>query len=99
MTTTRKPHRPSDVSVSCPICGTSFWQRRTLGTPETCGNRCGQILRARRAGGGLTPRETQVHELIQEGLSNTEIARRLGIARGTVKNAAMSAYRKLGVTR
>jgi DNA-binding CsgD family transcriptional regulator len=33
----------------------------------------------------LTPRETQVFDLLHQGLSNKEIARKLGIAEQTVK--------------
>ena len=46
---------------------------------------------------GLTPRETELVELASTGLRNREIARRLGIAEGTVKVHLHNIYRKLGV--
>jgi two-component system, NarL family, nitrate/nitrite response regulator NarL len=44
---------------------------------------------------GLTPRELEVIDLIREGLSNKEIARRLSIALATVKNHVHSILKKL----
>lgn len=46
----------------------------------------------------LTAREHEVLALVVEGVSNAEIARRLGIAGGTVKNHISSIFEKLGVT-
>jgi two-component system NarL family response regulator len=46
----------------------------------------------------LTSREQQVLALVVEGASNAQIARRLGIAGGTVKNHISSIFEKLGVT-
>jgi len=46
----------------------------------------------------LTAREHQVLALVVEGASNAQIARRLGIAGGTVKNHISSIFEKLGVT-
>lgn len=43
----------------------------------------------------LSPRETQVLRLVAEGMSNSEIGDRLGIAERTVKNTLSSAMRKL----
>jgi DNA-binding NarL/FixJ family response regulator len=45
----------------------------------------------------LTPREQQVLELIAEGLSNKEIARRLFLQPQTVKNYVRLVFEKLGV--
>ena len=44
----------------------------------------------------LTPREAEVLAAIGDGLSNKEIARRLGISLHTVKFHVESLYRKLG---
>lgn len=52
--------------------------------------------RARHRGGPLTPRETQVSELIAEGLTSREIAVRLGITRRTAEAHAEHIMTKLG---
>jgi DNA-binding NarL/FixJ family response regulator len=46
---------------------------------------------------GLTPREQQVMELIEQGLKNKEIARELGIRPGTVKIHLKHIFEKTGV--
>jgi two-component system, NarL family, nitrate/nitrite response regulator NarL len=48
---------------------------------------------------GLTQRETEIGGLIETGLSNKEIARRLGIEQSTVKNHVHSLLDKLHVSR
>jgi DNA-binding NarL/FixJ family response regulator len=45
----------------------------------------------------LTARETEVVELLQDGSTNSEIARALGIGIETVRTHARSVFRKLGV--
>jgi DNA-binding NarL/FixJ family response regulator len=45
----------------------------------------------------LTARELDVAILVAKGLSNKEIARRLGTAEGTVKAQLHNIYEKLGV--
>jgi len=47
----------------------------------------------------LTPRETEVMELIEQGLSNKEIARRLSVALSTVKQHVHHILEKLEVSR
>jgi DNA-binding CsgD family transcriptional regulator len=93
-------YKDNDVLGACPICNRGFWQRGYLvdgkRTPETCGLSHGQALRALREGkGGLTPREREVHALVEEGLSRTQIAERLGISSGTAKNTARIARLKV----
>jgi two-component system nitrate/nitrite response regulator NarL len=45
----------------------------------------------------LTPRETEILQLLAEGQSNKVIARNLGISDGTVKLHVKAILRKLGV--
>jgi len=47
----------------------------------------------------LTSRESEIAELLDEGLSNKEIAQRLSISLSTVKNHVHSILDKLQVTR
>jgi DNA-binding NarL/FixJ family response regulator len=64
--------------------------------------RVGALARERHDGGAevrLTSRETQVVALIDEGLSNKEIASRLQIELPTVKNHVHNVIEKLGVRR
>ena len=46
---------------------------------------------------GLTPREVTVLLALTEGLTDQQIANRLGLRRRTVSNCLNAAYRKLGV--
>jgi DNA-binding NarL/FixJ family response regulator len=59
------------------------------------------LIDARAPGGPeqLTDRERDVLDLLGEGLSNKDIAARLGIAERTVKAHLTSAFRRLGVQR
>jgi len=45
----------------------------------------------------LTPAERNVADLVARGLTNPEIAARLGVSAGTVKDHVSSALRKLSV--
>ena len=45
----------------------------------------------------LTPAERNVADLVARGLTNPEIAARLGVSAGTIKDHVSSALRKLGV--
>ncbi len=49
------------------------------------------------AGGALTPRERETLELAADGLTSTQIALRLGVARSTVDTQLASGLRRLGV--
>ncbi|GAB4084447.1 response regulator transcription factor [Myceligenerans cantabricum] len=46
----------------------------------------------------LSPREAEVMDLVADGLSNREVARRLFVSEKTVKNHVNSLFAKLGVT-
>ncbi|MGH8158547.1 MAG: response regulator transcription factor [Rhodanobacter sp.] len=48
---------------------------------------------------GISPREVTVLEELAAGLSNKEIARRLGVSPNTVKTHVARLYEKLGATR
>lgn len=54
--------------------------------------------RVRTSGPQLTDREREVLGLVRDGLSNKQIARRLGIAERTVKAHLTSVFQRLGVT-
>jgi DNA-binding NarL/FixJ family response regulator len=57
----------------------------------------GGVDRLGREGVELTAREAEVLELLQDGCTNSEIARALSIGIETVRTHARSIYRKLGV--
>jgi DNA-binding NarL/FixJ family response regulator len=46
----------------------------------------------------LSPREREVAALIAQGLSNKDVARKLGVSSGTVKIHVHSIFQKLGAT-
>lgn len=48
--------------------------------------------------GSLTRREQEVFNLLMNGMTNKEIASRLGICQKTVEEHLTSIYRKIGVT-
>jgi DNA-binding NarL/FixJ family response regulator len=56
-----------------------------------------RIPREARTKATLTPRETEVHELVAQGLTNEEIARLLYISLSTTKVHVKHIYDKLGV--
>jgi len=56
-----------------------------------------RIPRSARQQQELTPRETEVHELVAQGLTNEEIARLLYISLSTTKVHVKHIYDKLGV--
>jgi DNA-binding NarL/FixJ family response regulator len=46
----------------------------------------------------LTPRHWQLLDLVAAGLTNTQIARRLGLSEGTVRTHLENVYRRLDVS-
>jgi DNA-binding CsgD family transcriptional regulator len=56
-----------------------------------------RVPRAARRAGELTPRESEVHELLAQGLTNDEIAKQLYISLSTTKVHVKHIYEKLGV--
>jgi len=56
-----------------------------------------QIPRPAKTRARLSPRETEVHELLAQGLTNEEIARQLYISLSTTKVHVKHIYEKLGV--
>ena len=76
------------------------WLRRVLSASSdtSLANRLGlRMPRAAKRTGGLTPRESEVHELLAQGLTNEEIARQLFISLSTTKVHVKHIYGKLGV--
>jgi DNA-binding NarL/FixJ family response regulator len=82
---------PPGLLVSClrSVGAGSMWMEDTI-------FRCGPRLEAGRRS-DLTPREAQVFELVEQGLTNSEIARELGIRPGTVKIHLKHLYEKTGM--
>ena len=66
----------------------------TTGSTPTIGE---DSLRANSVYGELTDREKEIAELMVEGLSNRQIADKLYISEGTVKNYISSIYDKTGI--
>jgi DNA-binding CsgD family transcriptional regulator len=58
-----------------------------------------RTLAAKKIDAVLTPRQRDVFDLIVQGLSNKEIARRLKLAEGTMKIHIKALFAKLGVRR
>jgi LuxR family maltose regulon positive regulatory protein len=56
-----------------------------------------RVPRAAKRAANLTARESEVHELVAQGLTNDEIARRLYISLSTTKVHVKHIYEKLGV--
>ena len=66
----------------------------TMGSTPAIGE---DSLRANSVYGELTDREKEIAELMVEGLSNRQIADKLYISEGTVKNYISSIYDKTGI--
>ena len=68
------------------------------GEPALAPAVAGRLLeRMRSPGMALTPRESEVLELVADGLSNADIGRRLFLSQATVKTHLVHIYGKLGV--
>ncbi len=65
---------------------------------RTVGVRRAAPRRSGRSATGLTAREEELVELVGQGLTDAEIARRLGLAPATVKTTIRSAMTRLGAT-
>lgn len=65
-------------------------------TAAAAGGSAAEPVRAQR--GLLSPRESEVMDLVAQGLSNREVAARLFLSEKTVKNHVNSLFAKLGVT-
>ena len=72
---------------------------RTRRSLRLAGVRLPQTRGGRRAVGRLTPREEELVRLVERGLTNVEIARRLGLGRPTVARILSTAMAKVGVSR
>ncbi|MGH3055828.1 MAG: helix-turn-helix transcriptional regulator, partial [Gaiellaceae bacterium] len=76
------------------------WLQRLLSTSSdtSIANRLGlRVPRAAKRSADLTPRESEVHDLLAQGLTNEEIARLLYISLSTTKVHVKHIYEKLGV--
>ncbi len=60
-------------------------------------NEVGERRGARRGGTKVSPKEAQVLPLLERGLTNKEIAQKLGVEESTVKNHVHNILRKFGV--
>ena len=76
------------------------WLQRVLSASSdtSLASRLGlRVPRAAKPAARLTPRESEVHELLAQGLTNEEIARQLYISLSTTKVHVKHIYEKLGV--
>jgi DNA-binding NarL/FixJ family response regulator len=73
-------------------------RRRCASTLHGIEPRTPAVLDRSRSPMMVTPRQQEVIELLGQGMSNRQIARRLGMSEATVKSHLYSAYRKLGVS-
>jgi DNA-binding CsgD family transcriptional regulator len=97
---TRNGHLPHklDAWVALARPGDQYSERRngSVLTVEATGDFT-LTLREHAVGPGLTPREREVLDLVADGLTNAQIARRLWVAESTVAKHLEQAYAKLGV--
>lgn len=92
-------NRPAEVLMRAirSVMAGEVWLERSMVASffvdDTLGPRNRSVLPER-----LTPRETQVVELVSLGLANKQIAERLAIAENTVRHHLTSIFDKLAVT-
>jgi DNA-binding CsgD family transcriptional regulator len=92
------PHELDDwIAVAGP--GDLYTERRngTLLTVEAAGDFMLMLREQPSHGARLTPREREVLDLVADGLTNAQIARKLWVAESTVAKHLEQAYEKLGV--
>ncbi|MEU6175013.1 LuxR C-terminal-related transcriptional regulator [Streptantibioticus parmotrematis] len=104
----RERHRAFEETVRAALPAARFERALRSGAESTVAEALAFVLdeppavpRARvdgRTGGPLTRRESQVAELVAEGLTNQQIATRLVIARSTAENHVERILTKLGFT-
>jgi DNA-binding NarL/FixJ family response regulator len=73
-------------------------QRRCASTSDGIKPRAPEVLHRSHQRMEVTPRQQEVITQLGQGLSNRQIARRLGMSEATVKSHLYAAYRKLGVS-
>jgi DNA-binding NarL/FixJ family response regulator len=73
------------------------WLYATIVEPAHAGTSTSPAPTTQPFNSDLTPRESEVAELMRRGLTNVEIAQRLGVSVNTVKKHLGSTYEKLGV--
>lgn len=76
---------------SCSRCGKEF-------SADAKENICGQCRKPKPKAGELSFREKQVVELVRQAMANKEIAYRLHLAEGTIKEYLNRIFNKTGVS-
>lgn len=84
--------------IECVTCGKSF--RPKDRRVKTCSPECSTVLRSTAATlrdpkTGLTPRETQIMALLDSGLTQAEIGRKLGLHKATISSTIKSARKNM----
>ena len=86
----------------CGLASASFWLGDVAGTIVNCEKAYAGFRRrgavTDKAGTVLTPRELDVLRLVAQGLSNSDIARRLFLSEHTVHRHLANILRKLGLS-
>jgi non-specific serine/threonine protein kinase len=96
----RQATEASYAAIGAPVFDRAFDRHRTLSLPDALAFVLGEDRAARRptaAPGLLTRRETQIADLVAEGLTNRQIASRLTIAQRTAEGHVDRILTKLGL--